>query len=339
MSVTSQLTTFNDIYVDLQNRIRDQIGVTATEDIAKRYVNIALHDLHLGFSEKLPWAERRAVLRTQADYSTGTVSIDKGSMTLTGSGTLWNTNNDFGVANVRTTGKFVINGSEEVYTISAVGGDTSATLNEPFIDDDLTAGTYLYFEDEYDLASDFLRPLSATSFSDDLEIELIGRSEFRRRYPRNKVVGKPRVATILDLGFSGNTTPIRRVRFYQPADAEYLIPYDYVTANLAVTAAGAGATSLVNDTDEPIVPLGYRHAIVFHALYHWYRDRQDDVRSAEAKGEYTDIVLRITGAQEIGANRPRLTPRVGPYKRRAERPYNRGTGRYTTGSRFDELRD
>lgn len=339
MAVTSQLTTFLDLYTDLQNRVRDQTGVTATQNIAKRYINIALHDMHLGFSEKMPWAERRAVLRTQADYSTGTVSINKGSTALTGSSTLWNTNNDFGVANVRTSGKFVIVGSEEVYSISAVGSDTSVTLNEPFIDADLTGGTYVYFEDEYDLASDFLRPLSATSFSDDLEIELIGRSEFRRRYPRNKVPGKPRVATLLDLGFSGNTTPVRRVRFYQPADAEYLIPYNFITANLAVNASGVGATSLSGDTDEPIVPLGYRHAIVFHALYHWYRDRQDDVRSAEAKGEYTDIILRISGAQEIGANRPRLTPRVGPYKRRAERPYNRGTGRYTTGSRFDELRD
>ncbi len=338
MAVDTQVTTFLDLYVDLQNRVRDQTGVTASRDIAKRFINMALHDIHIGFSEKLPWAERLAVLRTQADYSTGTVAINKGATALTGASTLWNTNNDFSVTNVRTTGKFVIGGSEEVYTISAVGSDTSVTLNEPFIDTTVTAATYVYFEDEYALVSDFLRPLSATSFSDDMEIELIGRSEFRRRYPRNKIVGKPQVATIVDRGFASNTTPVRRVRFYKPPDAEYLIPYNYITANLAVNASGVGATSLSGDTDEPIVPLGYRHAIVFHALYHWYRDRQDDVRSAEAKGEYTDIMLRISGAQEIGANRPRLVPRVGPYKRRAMRPYSGGTGRFTTGSRFDELR-
>ena len=48
MSATSQLTTFSDLYTDLQNRVRVTTGVTATENQAKRYINIALHDLHLG---------------------------------------------------------------------------------------------------------------------------------------------------------------------------------------------------------------------------------------------------------------------------------------------------
>src|SRR3990167_5786816 len=104
MSTTSQVTTFSDLYTDLQNRVRVQTGVAATENQAKRYVNIALQDMHLGFDYRFPWAERSALLRTQAQYDTGTVTATKGSTTITGSSTAWNTNNDFTVKNMRANG-------------------------------------------------------------------------------------------------------------------------------------------------------------------------------------------------------------------------------------------
>ena len=98
--------------------------------------------------------------------------------------------------------------------------------------------------------------------------------------------------------------------------------------------------NLSADTDEPIVPLRYRHAIVLHALYNWYRDKKDDDRQLSAKAEYTDIILRITGDVEIGASRPQLHPRLAVYKRHAQRPYTPHRGRrWTTGSTFDELRE
>ncbi|GAG28422.1 unnamed protein product, partial [marine sediment metagenome] len=78
MSSTSQVTTFLDLYTDLQNRAREQTGITATETQAKRYINIALHDMHLGQGEKYPWAERNGVIITQAQYTTGTIAVNKG---------------------------------------------------------------------------------------------------------------------------------------------------------------------------------------------------------------------------------------------------------------------
>ena len=340
MSATTQVTDFSDLYTDLQNRVRAQTGVTATENQAKRYINIALHDMHIGFGEKLPWAERTADLTTQDDYTTGTVTITQGSTTLTGSGTAWNTNNAFGVANARVGGKVVINGGQEVYEVSAVGSDTSITLANAFVQADVSGGSYVYFEDEYALASDFLRPLDMQNFDTRGEVELIGRNDFRRRYPRNKVVGKPTVATILDKPFSGNTTPVRKVRFWKPPDDFYVIPYAYVTSDLAVGSDGTAKTQLSADTDEPIVPLQYRHVIVLHALKNWYRDKRDDKRSLEVAAEYTDLMVRITGDAEFGRSRPQLAPRTSIYTRPARKPYRgRGRRRHTTGTAFDQLRD
>ena len=339
MSHITQPQTFADLYGDLLNRIRaDTSGATAVIH-AKRHINIALHDMHVGFGEKFPWAEREEILTTQSQYTTGTLVATKGSTTITGTGTAWNTNNDFGVANMRGGGKIVIDGAPEVYTISSVGGDTAGVLTSPWIDDTTTVSTYVYFEDEYALSSDFLRPLDLQTFDQNSEIPLIGRNDFRRRYPRNKITGKPVVATIVDKSFSGDTTPVRKVRFHKPPDAAYSIPYAFVTNKLAVSSSGTEQTQLTADADEPIVPLIYRHALVFHGLYNFYRDKRDDDRSLQAKAEYTDLILRMTGDHEIGQSRPQFRPRLEGYARAAKRPYSSGTrGRYTLGSAFDEMR-
>lgn len=337
MSTTSQLTDFQNLYTDLQNRVRVQTGVTATEDQAKRYINIALHDCHIGFDYRFPWAERSARLIVRAEYSTGTVSISKGSTTLTGTDTLWTTTDDFSIANARANGKIRLAGSLTPYVVDSVGGAGTITLTSKFTETTLTDQTYLYYEDEYALASDFLRPVDAQRFSEELSIDIISRTEFRRLYPTNSITGKPQVACILDSAPSGNTTPIRRVKFAPPPSTAQTIPYTYITSNLAVSSAGVAAANLSAATDEPIVPLRYRHVLVLGALYHWMRDKKDDARSQEVKAEYTDLLLRMSADVEVGGVKPQIQPRVSGYARSAKRPYTSGGRRYDINGRFDRM--
>ena len=340
MAATTQLTDFSDLYTDLQNRARLQTGVASTENQAKRYINISLQDMHIGTREAMPWAERIGDLTTHPEYTTGTLVATQGSATITGTGTAWNTANTFGENNFRAGGKIVIDGGKEVYEISTIASDTSAALTSVFIKATTTASTYVYFEDEYALHADFLRPVSFTSFDVSDEISLIGRSEFRRRYPRNKVPGRPVVGTILDRAFSGDTTPVRKILFYKPPDEAFLIRYPYITSKLAISSTGTPQDNMSADADEPIVPLAYRHVIVLHAMAFWYRDKKDDQRSQEAKAEYQQALARIVGDQEIGRSQPRFQPILGPYRQSARNPYRRrGRGRFATGDAFDELRD
>ena len=339
MSSTTQPTDFSDLYTDLENRVRETTGILATENQAKRYINTALMDLHLGYGEQLWWAERSAVLRTQPSYTTGTVALTIGSTTVTGTGTAWNTANDYSVNNVRAGGKMTF-GGDNVYEVASVASDTSLTLTVAYNGATDTGVSYTYFEDEYALSADFLKPLDAQRFSSPASINLIDRRTFRRMFPRNNTVGTPTVATLIAKDPSGDTTVRKRIRFHQPPSSALLIPYSFVTNKLAVSSAGATQVSLSADADEPIVPLQYRHIIVLGALYNWYRDKRDDARAGDVQQDYFDHIRRMTGDQQIGVDpRPHIAPYSSVYLNRARRPWRGGVrGRFTTGSAFDELR-
>jgi hypothetical protein len=335
MAAGTQVTTLADLRTDLLERLREQTGVSATNTIADRFINIGLHDMHISPGGMLPWALRRGVLITHAPYTTGTATVAAATRTtVTGASTAWNTAvTGFGFNNTRIGGKMQFSGQSEIYEVSAVGSDTSITLASLYTGDAISGSSYAYFEDEYALASDFLRFADLRLFSSDWNIPLIGQMEFRRLFVRNDTRSKPNVATQIQIAFSGSTAARPRVVLYPVPDNEYSIPYDYVTSNLAVTAGGTEQTQLTNDTDEPIVPLRARHAIVFNALYHWYRDRKDDATRAEmAKAEYIDLMRRILGDTNIGQDRPRIIP----YRLSGRRAV---LGRFDVGDRFDELRD
>jgi hypothetical protein len=341
MSTTSQVTTFSDLYTDLQNRVRVATGITATENQAKRYINIALQDIHIGTDYTFPWTERRAFLTTKAPYSTGTITVNPGVTIANGTDTLWNTNTSYGDTNINVGGKLRIAGSTDLYTVNAVSSDTLLGISQRYVGlEALTDAEYVSFQDEYALASDFLRPIDFALFSTDWNIPLLDRKEFRRLHVRGNISGKPTSASILDLSFSGSTTPVRKVVLYPYPDQVYIIPYSYVTSNLVVTSAGVEQSALSSDTDEPIMPLRYRHVIVLHALANWYRDKRDDARSQEAKAEFGELMTRMIADHDMGThNRVRIQPNEGLYRAHAVRPYRRQGGtRYSTNNRFDSFR-
>ncbi len=334
MGASTQPTDLTDLRTALINAVREAVGVTATNAIADRYLNTALHDMVVNWD--FPWGVRSTSLITHAEYTTGTVTISQGSTALVGDSTAWATANAFGVANARAGGKLILGSeSDGVSEVTTVVSGTSITLSAKWTGSDQAADTYVYYEDEYDLATDFFRSVDPHHFAKNIPISLIPRKEFRTRYPRNSSRGEPRVAAIFDAPFSGSTARRQRIVFHPAPDAAYKIDYEYLTTNLATSTLGVAQTQLVATTDEPIVPLRYRHVLVLHALYNWYRDRKDDTRSQEAKGEYTDLMRRIASDVGVTTARPRILPRTSQYFPASRR---RGS-RYSTNSDFDQMRD
>lgn len=350
MSATTTPQTFGDLYSSLLNRMRVTLGTatpsTSNLAYAKSYINESLHDLHIG--QNWWWAERPGLLLTHDTYSTGSVSIASTSRTtLEGNSTLWNTSvSGMGYNNLRVGGKLQAGSEGEIYLVSAVASDTSATLDSRYVGGQTTAtayalahSSYTYYEDEYALASDFWRLVDVRFFSSEWNIPILPRQEFRRRYPRNNTPGKPQVATIIELGPSGSVALRPRVVLHPYPDAVYQIPYRYITVNLAVSSAGVGAENLSADADEPIVPLRYRHVLVPYAATKWFRYLKDDERAQAADAEYVDLFRRMANDAEPERDRPVIRPKRAAYWAGTTGPGRKMRGFYTTGSEFDELRD
>lgn len=334
MAVTDAPATLSELRTDFLNRVRTVTGVTATNNIADRYLNIALQDLHL--HRQWWWQERRAILVTRSPYTTGTVTVSEGATAVTGSSTAWTTANNFGVNNARVGDKITLGATTDVYVISAVGSATSITLETRYTGAALSASGYAVFQDEYALESDFGSPLDWRIFSEERKIRLVGPKEFYRLYPRNSVRRTPKHAALIELGPSGSTALRRRVVFGPAPDNEYSIPYRFATTNLAVSSGGTGAATMSADTDVPIVPTRYRYMIVLNAIYHWYRDRKDDARSQEAKAEYEGLIMRMTqDAAPEAMDHLRFVPEVVGFGAGRGRGSRR---RFSTDDSWDQLR-
>lgn len=338
MAATDAPATLSELRTDFLNALKEVTGVTAVNTIADRYLNKGLIDMH---QEPWPWAERRAVILTHAPYTTGTIDILLATRTtVTGTSTLWNTAvTGMGFNNARALGKLRI--GTDVYVVSSVDSDTQITLQDRYVGATaLDDSGYTYFEDEYALPADFDRPVDLRYFNEDRTIELIGAQEFYVAFARNSQTGPPKWASLIELGPSGSVALRKRILFAPPPDAQMVIPYRYLTTNLAVSSAGVLQAQMSGAADEPIVPLRWRQGIVYKALELWARDRKDDQRSTEYAASYTSLTLRARQWYSPGDDRPRMIPKVAHYRLMAKAPYAAtGTRRYTTGTRWDELRE
>ncbi len=343
--LTTTPQTFANLVTACVNHLRESSSISTTTNIIKELLNQALQDVHI--QQNWPWAERRGMLRTVAPYTTGAVSIASTARTaLEGAGTAWNTTiSGMGVTHLQAGGKIKLGGEVDVYTVASVASDTAATLDTRYIGGITTASayalaysTYTAFEDEYALASDFWRLIDLRQFSEALPIPILSRQEFYRRYIRNSTTGTPQVCTILDLGYGASTTPVYKVVFHPAPDKVLNIPYRFITSNLAINSAGTGQANMVEDSDEPIIPIRYRHVLIWYVLAHWYRDRKDDARTQQAEGQYVDLIRRMAGDVMPEKDHPRLiSPRSRYLAGRAGRTIRRT--RYATGTAWDELRE
>ena len=340
MAVSDTPTTFLELRTHFLEVLRDLArGIAVPNTVANRYLNLGLQAMH---QEDWWWAERAAVLLTHDDYTTGTLSIALATRTtVTGVSTLWATAVEgMGFNNARAGGKLTV-GTTDVYTVSSVESDTSLTLTDRFVGTTALSGqSYTYFEDEYALASDYWRPIDLRYFDADRTIQIIGPQEFYARFARNTQLVPPRFAALIERGPSASVALRPRVVFAPPPDRQMIIPYRYHTTGLAVTSAGVASANLSADTDQPIVPLRWRIAVVYKALELWSGDQRDAPRTAFSASKYGEL-MGLARQAAIGHQHdtPRLQPKLEHYRAHAMAPYSRRTRRYTTGSRFDRLLD
>jgi hypothetical protein len=348
MSDTTQFTTYADLYNGLLKAIRSDRSNSETVEQAKRYINTALADMHIGFAEKVPWALR--------DYSFSTTTTFTDIITVVGPITNSDSPNTveyntYTLANVDTNDylaghKIAVTSTPTPTSTGLEGTVRDAVLaTSPAVVKVYQTGMAVddqvrVYQDEVEMPADFMRLAGNTVKLGSRDIPVIGRVEFRHRFAGDYSINRPQAATLIDSTDIIAGLDNRKLRLFPIPNAVERGHITYVTKLLVTASDGTWQQEFSADADEPIVPRRYRHAIFYHALSNWYRDRKDDVRSQEAKAEYVEIMNRITNDVEAGQSNMSIRPNTRGYRRKSNRPYGGGRGggrRYDFGA-FDELR-
>lgn len=348
MSASTQFTTFSDLYNGLLKAIRSDSSNSATTEQAKRYINTALADIHLGFAEKVPWALRDYSFSTTTTFNatvasaspTNTVEAPNSISYRTYSFTN-PTASDFVAGNkiaVVNTSTATSVGLEGEIRDTVSGALTTSNVNvyqtNFAVDDEVRV-----YQDEVTMPDDFMRLAGNVIRIGSREIMMLGRVEFRHRFAGDYTVNRPQHATLIDTTDVVSGLDNRKLKLFPIPNVVERAHLTYVTKLLVTASDGTWQQEFSADADEPIVPRRYRHAIFYHALYNWYRDRKDDVRSQEAKAEYVQVMDRIINDTESGQSTMSIRPNRRPYRRKSGRPYGRGSAgsrRYDFG-RFDRM--
>lgn len=237
---------FTELYERLLNLGR--IDSPNNTDYSKGIINDS-------YTRTLPRLEDWSCLITEsyvttiAAYYTGTVAATVGSTSLTGTGTTWTTS--MTSANGY---KIKIGGNRDIYAFDYASATTATITPALSGPNDITAGTYEIFRDEYDLTADFDRFLRNGSFYvySDGRVQDVIKEVPRDLFREDFVSGRQDpIRRIIQYGVN-STTSYKKIRVNPWASSIYNYPYEYVkrvppmsdyqTGTVAVTNASTTVT-------------------------------------------------------------------------------------------------
>lgn len=216
------------------------------------------------------WFERRAEVRisTVAPYTTGTVSVAKGSTSLTGSGTTF--------TSAMTKRKFTPSYGSPWYRFTYVGA-TSGTLEDAFAETTLSGATYSIFQDEYDLSGldVILRAEGLSSLSNGW-LRRMDEAEMDSNAYVHAATGRP-------TGYSttlSRTSGVRRVRIYPIPDDVYRVRF----------LGLASFTDMTDDADTPVLAQNKERALILAACLE--AQRSGDARQVTSTQEVETAISK-----------------------------------------------
>ena len=254
------------------------------------------------------WARKqpRGIVTTDPLVETGTVTVTEGSTAVTFSSgpTASVAGWRLEVAKLPTVPRI----------LSHTAGSTSATLDAVWPEDTQTTATYVCYNVEYDLASDFVRfagsPYLHSRYMDPIPVG--SRESHDAAYPFGTFFKSPATAAAM--------IQPRRIQLNSYDDRRYRLEYDYVFMPADLTASPS--------SEEPLVPRPHRGVLASGAAMLLAFDKSDD-KAENLASEFRETVQRLVqehrrglsgGSMTYGVHRTRMgqTDRKGRIQPRGE---------------------
>ena len=266
----ANLTTSADIINDALFRASELTdGTSDLDSQALVYLNRAYRELYMGGQSFAPginetwwWMKAEANLILDGNITSGTVSVTNNSTTATFSATPSPT-----VASDVTGWFLKIDGKPDIYKISSIATAT-ATLDSVYTDDTDATASYTLFQLEHDLASAAIKiigPMVAYR-EGEYNIEGMALNQMDIEYPMAlRRSGMPTKFAMVD----ENTVRFNNWGPSTEGDI-WRVEYDYL----------ALPSDLADDSNEPLVPVTYRHVLSDMVLYYLLGDKKDTAQAA-----------------------------------------------------------
>lgn len=254
----------------LKTRVAQETGLDTTNDatILGAWVNAAYKQV-CGI-ENWPWLLKLATIQTVADITTGTVSINAASASLTfSSAPAASVANQY-MIQFRTV-------SDDWYLISAhTAGQTSATLSVPFNGSTNISGVaYTLRKVFYSLASDTMRIVDARQARTKNKLGAVDIRTFDRYLPDPTATGDPLYYYLAGV----DTSKYWQVGLYPIPSAAENVQIRYLSMPVDMTG-----------TDTPNLPEQFHDLLIYGALYMFGHAYIDDTRIQSAKARYDQAI-------------------------------------------------
>jgi hypothetical protein len=247
----------------LQTEVYDQTGLDGTDTNNQTRVSRWLNYVQQDICARWPWnfLRSRESVVTVPDYTTGTVSVNSGSATVTGVGTTFTSTHGSGQYYLQ------FAGANDWYQVTTYNSATSLTISPVYTPTtNLSGATYTLRKFFYSLSSNCDRICDVKNWNTPLKLD--------EMFPRDVDFVQPNPqSTKTSYGF----IPYG----YDSSNNVQIIPYPFPSdARLFEIKTFKRPTDMVNSSDLPTLPNKWAHIIAFGATAVGFAYRQQFDKAA-----------------------------------------------------------
>lgn len=263
----------------LSTAVAQETGLDATADATKITAWINSAYAYISGSFMWPWLIKNGTFQTVTDITTGTVSINAASTSLTFSS----------APAVSVANQYMIqfSNTDDWYNISAhTAGQTAATLASAYLGtSNLSGGTYTLRKVLYSLPSDCDRIIDMRQSITDVKLIGVDVRTFDYYLPNPTATADP----VYYASVGWDTSKVPQVTLY---------PIPSQTLNIQIRYLQT-VTALSSGSDVPLLPTKFQDAIVFGALAMYGHPYIDDTRVTWAKERFAAVMATMTKEYNI----------------------------------------
>lgn len=300
-------------FLDLQDAILEELKLQSTDSVARARIKRIINEVYI--NEVVPyarwkWLEGNTAIRFNAAYSDGTVTVTPNSQTVTLSTTPSVSLGSFAGY------YFSSNNLNEIYIIeSHTAGSATVTISSEYLGEQDDDANFRIWTDKVNLPTDVRETVTVWHNMRSSPMKPLGWQKFREislispkaeGYPSYYYTGDYKDPSVSTGEYESDR--YRQLRLYPSIYSKPVtINIDYIK----------DVTELVNDADEPVLPIEDRIVLKYAALKTaWRTIGRNPEEAMFSAQEYQAKIDRMAGKIEDSQDKPRIQPDSLYIKRR-----------------------